>query len=143
MWINFFGSGDYPTIGIVALDYEHQRIAAAFSRLFDAITAQKPLTDLKEASEGLRIFFSKNCREEEAMMLHDQFPFSEEHKMQHEKLQQQLKEFQAWIGTVDSARLLQQLCDIKNEIIRHISEEDSKLAKWHLARDKAQAATSL
>jgi hemerythrin len=131
MWAEFISGEDFPNLGYAALDQEHQQIAILMNNLHNAILQCLPVSEQRFLLHELEVYLRINCRAEEQMMEQDGFPNTLGHKQAHLALIHKLHHFEETVLLQNPAAILEELRFIRQMILQHVQQEDTRIANWH------------
>ena len=131
MWSAFLSENDLPSLGHAALDEEHERIVQLMNDLWEAILAKKPLAEQRFILHEFEVYLRINCRSEEELMVHDGYPHTRTHTESHHTMYRRLHELERILLTGRMESALQEIREVRHELLRHMSEEDMRVARWH------------
>jgi hemerythrin-like metal-binding protein len=131
MWSASRTGGDFPDLGNVALDEEHEAMMRHIDELRDAVAQALPPGDQRFLLHEFEVDLRNNCHSEEEMMQHDGFPEEQAHRQAHQALYRALHRLE-WVllgGEVEAA--FEELRVIRETVQNHISQDDARIANWH------------
>ncbi len=131
MWAAFVSCDDFPNLGHEALDDEHKSIVRLMNELHDAILRKATVAEQRRLLHELESYVRVNCRSEEEMMLTDLYPARDQHRKAHDGLYRALYDYQKVLQLGQEAASLQGLRAMRDHFIRHISQDDTRVASWH------------
>lgn len=131
MWAAFVSGGDFPSLGHEALDEEHEQIGRLLNELHDAILQRRELGDQRFLLHQLEVYVRINCREEEQMMEHDDYPNRRAHQRAHEAFYRKLHDFEKVLLARKGEGVLDELRAFRHILLEHIKNEDLRIAEWH------------
>lgn len=131
MWAAFAKPEDFPNLGHEAIDDEHENIARLMNELHDAIHHRVALSEQRRLHHELETYVRVNNRSEEQMMETDSYPNRESHHKAHEAMYRKLYEYEKVLQAGREDASLQGLHALRELLIRHIAQEDSRVASWH------------
>jgi len=131
MWAAFAKPEDFPDLGHAAMDDEHENIIRLMNELHDAIFRRSALTDQQRLLHELETYIRVNNRSEEEMMEKDLYPNRETHHKSHESMYKKVYEYGKTLQAGRSDASLNGLHALREILVRHIAQEDSRVASWH------------
>lgn len=131
MWAAFKQGEDFPDLGHAALDEEHEQISRLLNELQNAIQQRVPPRDQRFLLHQFEVYLRVNCREEEEMMEHDNYPNLKGHRAEHENLYRKLHEFERDLINGKQEESAEHLRNIRYSLLHHVRHEDSRIASWH------------
>jgi hemerythrin-like metal-binding protein len=131
MWSAFISEDDLPSLGYAALDEEHGRIVQLMNELWESVLGRKPLAEQRFLLHELEVYLRINCRSEEQLMEHDAYPHTHVHEEAHRSLYRRLHDLERILILQRLEPALQEIRDVRQSLLRHMSEEDMRVARWH------------
>jgi hemerythrin len=131
MWAAFVSGEDFPNLGQEALDDEHEQIARLMNELHDAVVQRRAVPDLRFLLHQLEVYVRINCRGEEQMMEHDDFPNRSAHQKAHEAFYRKLHDLEKVLLSKKGEGFIEELRTFRTILLHHVTQEDSRIANWH------------
>jgi hemerythrin-like metal-binding protein len=122
---------DFPDLGNVALDEEHEAMMRHIDDLRDAIAQRLPPSDQRFLLHELEVDLRNNCQSEEQMMQHDGFPDEQAHRQSHQALYRTLHRLEGVLLGGEIKATLEELRVVRETVENHILQEDARIANWH------------
>jgi hemerythrin-like metal-binding protein len=125
------------SVQIPAIDAQHQRLFALAADLHLAMAQGKGKAILGQALANLVNYTKQHFADEEQFMRKHNFPEADAHKKQHEKLTEQVIDFQKQFANQKACMTVDLMIFLKTWLENHIARSDQKYAA-HI-RGKAAA----
>lgn len=117
------------SVGVVDIDQDHRRLVAILNRIFDTWQSHAATSEsLNALFDELVAYTWEHFRREEEKMEGVHYPHFATHRIEHEKLRQQVMEFRAsHISGSRPERLTEEMTHfLKGWLIDHILDADMK-----------------
>jgi hemerythrin len=131
MWNAFLSESDLPNLGYAALEDEHSRIVQVMNELWEAVLARKPISEQRFLLHEFEVYLRINCRSEEELMEHDSYPHARLHTEAHYTMYRRLHDLERILLLQKLEPALQEIREVREILLRHMSEEDMRVARWH------------
>ena len=125
---------DSLSLGVDEIDDQHMHLVDMANNLLLVIKLKKPQKEIRKLITELREYTVIHFADEEAYMEKISFPELEEHRREHKKLTEQVKDYQKTLyhqGEIDPHKVLEFL---KTWLINHILTMDMEIAKFLKSR---------
>ena len=117
---------DRYSVGIANIDREHQKLVAMVNQLYTAILSGEAPAVASKVLDGLAGYTMSHFANEEALMKRYNYPGYAQHKAEHDKLVDQVRQFQSDLRA-GKAKLSQDLMSfLQGWLIGHILGVDKK-----------------
>ena len=139
----FSWSNSY-SIGNTTIDAEHQELFNIASEAFKNIPTDKKIDKIKDTLNKLSDYFHKHFKDEEEYMASIKYDKIDSHKKIHQDIIEILNKFLKRVPLMDIEDIEEELKDfIEKYLVKHILEEDKKLALWEKYRQDLKEAKEL
>jgi hemerythrin-like metal-binding protein len=112
--------------GVGSIDAQHQILFQTATRLHDAMLAGNGKATVGPILDRLMKYTESHFAHEERLMQLYQYPHLAAHKVQHEALARQVRDFQAKFQSGQATITVQLLQFLKGWLVGHIQESDMK-----------------
>jgi hemerythrin-like metal-binding protein len=117
---------DRYSVGLATIDKEHQKLVSLVNQLYTAILAGDATAEASKVLDGLASYTMSHFAAEEALMRRYNYPGYAQHKTEHDKLVEQVRQFQSDLKA-GKAKLSQELMTfLQSWLIGHILGVDKK-----------------
>jgi len=121
---------DRYSVGLATIDKEHQKLVSLVNQLYSAILAGDATAEASKVLDGLAAYTISHFAAEEALMKRYNFPGYTQHKAEHDKLVEQVRQFQSDLKA-GKAKLSQELMSfLQTWLIGHILGVDKKYTTY-------------
>jgi len=128
---------DRLSIGVPEIDAEHRYLIALVNNLFEKYHSNKLEANLAKVFVHLINYTNKHFKNEESLMRAAGYPFLEEHKRQHEILEDTTSDLAEMFLSGEQNISLDTVKFLKNWVIDHVLLEDKKLAAFLAKRNQS------
>ena len=126
--MNIFEWTDEFSVGVAHLDDQHKKLVELINELFDAMAVGKGRDVLDGVIGELQKYVLIHFQSEERMMLINGFAGLEEHKEEHARFIEKIKEFKEKFESGDRKLTIEVVDFLKDWIINHINGMDKQYA---------------
>jgi len=123
---------DDLSVGNKTIDNQHKGLVNILNEVYAAVRAQKSIEDFSPFIIKLLRYAREHFETEEQMMEDRGFPHIEEHKKQHAYFLDQIDSMGEKIENKKKSTNAELLVFLKNWLVKHIKESDSRYTKYAL-----------
>ena len=120
--------------GIPSMDSQHQKLVQLINALHTAMSEGRGNDVMGPVLDRLVTYTAVHFNAEESLMKLHHFPNYDAHKVEHEKLKQQVADFQTKVNTGKASISVQVLQFLKDWLLNHISDSDKQYGGYLSAR---------
>jgi len=128
---------DEYLLGVTAIDEQHKQLFRMGERFRDAVVAHKGPAMLNELLDSLARYMEGHFLVEERLMAAMDYPESEEHKAQHQKLRERLLDFQKRFDGGETVTI-QVLRFLSSWLHGHTAASDGQMGAYYRAHKASQ-----
>ncbi|PKN09207.1 MAG: hemerythrin [Deltaproteobacteria bacterium HGW-Deltaproteobacteria-8] len=116
--------------GIAEIDAQHRKLVDIGNRVIEAVQEKLGTLCVDEIVKELREYTVVHFQEEEARMESLHYPDCEAHHVEHERLKNQVKQWQREIYTKEMVDASEVLAFLRGWLIDHIMHSDMAFKAW-------------
>ena len=120
--------------GLQPIDQHHQHLVDLLNKTYDAFVDRSPESDVGTVLEELIDYATYHFAKEEQMMAETGYPERADHIKEHERFAGRVSEIQHDFVKGSAPISLEVISFLKNWLINHISDTDSRFGKFAAAK---------
>ena len=125
-----FEWNDSYSVGIASIDAQHQNLFRIAGELYAAMSAGRGKAATAQILERLVQYTVSHFAHEERLMRLYHYPGAATHKVEHDALTRQVKQFQAELQAGRASMSVQLLQFLKDWLVKHIQGSDLSFAPY-------------
>ena len=120
--------------GLQPIDQHHRHLVDLLNKTYDAFVDRSPESDVGTVLEELIDYATYHFAQEERMMAETGYPERADHMKEHERFASRVGEIQRDFVKGSAPISLEVISFLKNWLINHISDTDSRFGKFATAK---------
>ena len=124
------------SVGINEIDGQHKGLLLIINELFEQMKLGKGKDSLETSFEHLTEYTKKHFFEEEKMLIKYLYPDYDQHKLEHKKFVDQLKEWKKELTDGNNKFSAEVLTFLRKWLVDHINATDKKYSEFTIKASK-------